>query len=68
MSRPSDDAERAGEDRFVCPDTSSARRLKVSTRVIWVLTTGPVGLTYGTAEVAELPDALVAEIERAGAR
>ena len=29
------------------PITSSARRLKVSTRVTWVLTTGPVGLTSG---------------------
>jgi hypothetical protein len=50
------------------PITSSARRLKVSTRVTWVLTTGRSASPQGTAEVAELPHALVAEIERAGAR
>src|SRR5260370_738298 len=42
------------------PITSSARRLKVSTRVTWVLTTGPVGLTPGKGRRLKVRSALAA--------
>ena len=68
MSRPSDDAERTGEDRFVCPDY-----LKRAT--VEGLDASYLGSHYrtGRPHLRERPrsqnaDALVAEIERAGAR